>query len=283
MNNPLDLPAQAGSNSLPDLAARIRAEHEAVDQSLKSSVAHAMAAGDMLIEAKSLVKHGQWLPWLKDHCTISERTAQLYMRCAKQREVIESNTQPIADLSLNEAAALLMLSSDARKLLSVVRDMENLGPEALIDFCAQNDIAVLRQNPFGATEWQDLPEPEQNEWRIWTLFGIKVNGLSIEAAHYYTDHQQTRGWSLAEWYGDEGDSYRRRCFKQEPMPQPDKDRWLSFLEANRSRSAQDLDDELNKLGEEWHAKQKEREAKAAARKKARKARSISAITEMTHG
>ena len=58
MNTEIDLPAQAGSNSLPDLAARIRAEHEAVDQSLKSSVAHAMAAGDMLIEAKSLVKHG---------------------------------------------------------------------------------------------------------------------------------------------------------------------------------------------------------------------------------
>jgi hypothetical protein len=65
----------AGDNSLPDLAARIKAEHEAVSTALKESVRHAIAAGELLIEAKDRLKHGEWLPWLKDHCTISERTA----------------------------------------------------------------------------------------------------------------------------------------------------------------------------------------------------------------
>ncbi len=237
----------------------------------------------MLIEAKALVKHGEWLPWLKEHCTISERTAQLYMRCAKQREVIESNTQPIADLSLNEAAALLMLSSDARKILSLVRDMENLGPEELIDFCTTNEIAVLRTNPFGATEFNDLPEPEQNEWRIWTLFGVKMNGLSIEAAHHYTDHKQTRGWSLIEWYGLKGTVTDAAGLVAEPMPQSAKDQWFSFLEANRSRSAQDLDDEINNLGAEWHAKQKEREAKVRSTEESAESSQHRRHAEMTHG
>jgi hypothetical protein len=97
------------SNYLPELAARIRAEHQATADALKTSVQHAIAAGELLIEAKALLKHGQWLPWLQDHCVMSERTAQLYMRCAKNREAIEQNTQPVADLTLNEAAALLML------------------------------------------------------------------------------------------------------------------------------------------------------------------------------
>ena len=57
-----DMPAQAGSNSLPDLAARIKAEHEATDAALKSSVQHAIRAGELLLEAKVLVKHGEWLP-----------------------------------------------------------------------------------------------------------------------------------------------------------------------------------------------------------------------------
>ena len=55
-------PAQApfdGSNSLPDLAARIRNEHEAVSSALKDSVRHAIAAGELLIEAKAQLKHGQ--------------------------------------------------------------------------------------------------------------------------------------------------------------------------------------------------------------------------------
>ena len=75
--------ALEGSNSLADLAARIRAEHEATAISLRRGLSHAIAAGELLIEAKTLLKHGQWLPWLRDHCVMSERTAQLYMRCAR--------------------------------------------------------------------------------------------------------------------------------------------------------------------------------------------------------
>ena len=82
-------PPAAGSNSLPELAARIRAEHEATGDALKSSVEHGIAAGELLIEAKAKVQHGQWLPWLRDNCEMSERTAQLYMRLAKNREPIE--------------------------------------------------------------------------------------------------------------------------------------------------------------------------------------------------
>ena len=64
------------SNSLADLAARIKIEHTAVSVSLKQSVQHGIAAGALLLEAKAkLNKHGQWLPWLRDHCSMSERTA----------------------------------------------------------------------------------------------------------------------------------------------------------------------------------------------------------------
>jgi Protein of unknown function (DUF3102) len=113
------------SNSLADLAARIKVEHTAVDAALKDSLRHALAAGDLLIEAKTLVSHGQWLPWLRDHCEISERTAQLYMRCAKNRAEIEHQIRnDVADLTLSEAAALLALSSDVRKLLSFVKEIE---------------------------------------------------------------------------------------------------------------------------------------------------------------
>jgi Protein of unknown function (DUF3102) len=120
-----DLAPLAGDNALPDLAARIRAEHEAVSHALKESVRHAITAGELLIEAKEQLDHGQWLPWLRDHCTISERTAQLYMRVAKNREEIENQMRNgVGDLSLNEAVALLMLSSDVRKVLDFAKQAE---------------------------------------------------------------------------------------------------------------------------------------------------------------
>jgi hypothetical protein len=36
-----------------------------------------------LAEAKAMLAHGQWLPWLRENCDVSARTAQSYMQLAK--------------------------------------------------------------------------------------------------------------------------------------------------------------------------------------------------------
>ena len=59
-----DINALSGSNRLAFLAAEIKNEHKAVSAALQRGVIHAMNAGDMLIEARSHLKHGQWLPWV---------------------------------------------------------------------------------------------------------------------------------------------------------------------------------------------------------------------------
>jgi hypothetical protein len=94
------------SNSLADLAARIKAEHEATAAALKSGVEHAMAAGDLLVEARAQLKHGQWLPWLNT-CGISERMAQRYMRLARNRGAIEAKSDTVSDLGIKGALAML--------------------------------------------------------------------------------------------------------------------------------------------------------------------------------
>jgi hypothetical protein len=91
--------------SLDVLAGRIRAEHEQVGRALTSALDHALRAGDLLIEAKAQLGHGQWLPWLAEHCRFAERTAQAYMRLARNREQLKA--QSVADLGVGEALALL--------------------------------------------------------------------------------------------------------------------------------------------------------------------------------
>jgi hypothetical protein len=121
-------PARAGDNSLPDLAARIRAEHEAADSALKDGLKHALAAGGLLIEAKVKLKHGQWAAWLAEHCSISERTAQCYMRVARSLGNLEAvKAQRVADLSFRDAL---------RSLASTGLMLEGL-PEASYDRALQ--------------------------------------------------------------------------------------------------------------------------------------------------
>jgi hypothetical protein len=77
---------------LAQLASRIRAEHAAIVEATKavgSIVQRAMALGDMLAQAKSKLQHGEWLPYLKDNCQLSERTAQRYMAVAGRRKELE--------------------------------------------------------------------------------------------------------------------------------------------------------------------------------------------------
>ena len=71
------------SNSLADLAARIRSEHKASLIAIKRGLRHAISAGTLLIEAKAQLPHGQWLIWLRDHCQLPDRTARDYMHLAR--------------------------------------------------------------------------------------------------------------------------------------------------------------------------------------------------------
>ena len=208
---------------------------------------HAIVAGELLLDAKDLLKHGQWLPWLAENCAISERTAQLYMRCAKNRAAIEAKSATVADLTLNEAAAVLMLSSDVEKLLVFAKRLEGADPEQFISLCAEQDIGVFHHNPFGAREFSELETSEQLEWYLRILIGVKA-GTSLEAAAYYVQREQSRGCSPGWWYGAEGDFYRKRQGMKE-IPQSYKDEWQELLASNRERTIDDVKVEIERLEE----------------------------------
>jgi DUF3102 family protein len=96
------------SNSLADLAARIRAEHEAALLSMKRGLEHTITAGGLLLEAKAQLAHGQWLPWLREVCpSLPERTASHYMRLARHADELRTESANIADLTVREAIALI--------------------------------------------------------------------------------------------------------------------------------------------------------------------------------
>jgi hypothetical protein len=257
----------AGSNSLPELAARIRAEHEATGAALKSSIGHSIAAGELLIEAKDKVPHGQWLPWLRDNCAISERTAQLYMRLAKNRTEIEASAKSatLADLTLNEAAALLMLSSDIRKVLDFARDCENLPADEVIERCITDGIAVI-QSP-GYDPMAGRSEAEQLEWHLFMLF-LSDDGGNPEAASHHVEWLLQRPFrNVAEWLGD--DKWRR-CWGMRAMPEKFKADWSTFLDQHREWIQPDVIKKLESLQSEFEQARASQATKRRGSKRARR-------------
>ena len=98
---------------LPDLVTQINAEHAQARSAFRKGLDHAVACGKLLIRAKNSLPHGQWLPWLEEHCPdISERLAQRYMRVARDMPRIDTtNPTRVSDLSLHQALELLRASA----------------------------------------------------------------------------------------------------------------------------------------------------------------------------
>lgn len=69
-----------------------------------------LTIGRGLIEAKALLAHGEWLPWLTERVEFSERSAQNFMRLAREW----SNPQTLADFGASKALALLALPAEER-------------------------------------------------------------------------------------------------------------------------------------------------------------------------
>jgi hypothetical protein len=138
------------SNSLGDLVARILAEHEAVGTATRSIIKHAMAAGDLLIEAEKQVKHGERERWYRESCGISPRRAQVYMQLARGRAIIEANPQRAADLSIRAALKTLELpkAAVARNLKAKPEERASKRPSSALSSLAWSESTPADRTAF---------------------------------------------------------------------------------------------------------------------------------------
>jgi hypothetical protein len=72
-----------------DLVREINAEHGHVETYKHNTIQHAIRCGQLLLEMKQRVGHGNWLAWVQEHFEASERTARNYMEVAKSAAVAD--------------------------------------------------------------------------------------------------------------------------------------------------------------------------------------------------
>jgi len=95
-------------------AEKINARARDAEGHARSAVRAALDVGRMLTSAKYYLPHGQWDAWLTENITIKPRTAQAYMRLAKQVPTLPAaEAQRVADLPLREAIKAIATVPDA--------------------------------------------------------------------------------------------------------------------------------------------------------------------------
>ena len=95
------------SRHLAALAEKVRNADQRARLSMSHALDAALDAGDALIAARRLVAHGGWADWLGQHCGVSIRMANNYIRLAENRALIDANRKRVSEMSIRAALKLL--------------------------------------------------------------------------------------------------------------------------------------------------------------------------------
>ena len=93
--------------TLPQLETEIKHYLDQINQNYIDIGNNTIEIGKRLIQAKSLLKHGEWINWLQDNFQLSHPTATKFMKCAERFRNIASTQH----LTSSQMIQLLSLSS----------------------------------------------------------------------------------------------------------------------------------------------------------------------------
>jgi hypothetical protein len=185
-----------------DLVTAINDEHRRCDEAVSTALDHAMRAGDLLIEARADIGHGNWQAWIEENFEGSLRRAQEYMRLAKNRESIEAEkARSSALLGIDRALRAIAApkqknSSDAseaaepldERIIAVRQEIVRDGEKPDEEIAAELQVEVekvakqRRDIEWFGPESQDyayLPpqeRPPEASIKRWKPSGAKIKG-----------------------------------------------------------------------------------------------------------
>lgn len=90
--------------------------------------------GYKLMDAKEKLPHGEWGTWLRDKVEFSQRTANQFMRIAKE---FGSNSQVISNLESTKVIMLMDLSVEDRENFVEQNDLRNMSTREMKDIMKQ--------------------------------------------------------------------------------------------------------------------------------------------------
>jgi hypothetical protein len=129
-----------------DLVRAINAEHIHVETHKHKTIGHAIRCGELLLEMKQRVGHGNWLAWVDEHFEASERTARNYMEIAKSAAVADLD----ADTTMRSALRALAAPSRSKEPKPEAGPAQTDTTLASLDVPVEDDGRVLDAEVIGA-------------------------------------------------------------------------------------------------------------------------------------
>lgn len=107
-----------------------------------------LGIGQRLIEAKAILPRGEWLPWLEERVEFSERSAQNFMRLAREW----SNPQALADLGASKALTLLALPPEERETFMAESHLVGGEEKTVVDMTSRELERAIKERDAARQE-----------------------------------------------------------------------------------------------------------------------------------
>ena len=122
-----------------------------VDAGRRVSLLCGIEIGRRLVEAKDMLEHGEWLPWLEKETEFSDRSAARYMKLfeeygASQQGLFgpETNSPTLSNLPISKALALLSVPESERVEFAEEVDAEHISVRELQQAIEEKKAAEAR-------------------------------------------------------------------------------------------------------------------------------------------
>lgn len=168
--------------------------------------------GKRLIEAKERLPHGEWAAWLADRVEFSERTAQEFMKIAREW----SNPRTLADLGKSKALKLLLLPTAERDEFLETHDVPNMSTRELEQAIRERDeakaAAEYSEKKLGelSRAFDESQTALENEHARTLELNTKIKELESAPKEVYKDEAaiqkaaaEARAAAEAEWSAKE--------------------------------------------------------------------------------
>jgi Protein of unknown function (DUF3102) len=189
---------------------------EDLSHALQRKTSGMLRIGRLLNEAKELVEHGDWGPWLQRHTALGERTARNYMAAAKW---VASKTATVADfepqLGHLSPKAIYLLAS--RKLSAEVVERVLDAAETQRRHLNEEDVKEIAKHGAKAAILKEIKKAEaeaEAEAKTARLAEAKAAGFeTVEAwdAAIEAERETADKAERAAWEAEQAEAERERA------------------------------------------------------------------------
>ncbi|MBK9442975.1 MAG: DUF3102 domain-containing protein [Comamonadaceae bacterium] len=129
-----------------EIADQINAAHQQAIAHADKAIEFAKQAGDLLLEVKAGLSHGEFLPWVKNNLEVTPRQAQRYMAAAQKKP------KPIGADKCETVSHLAPLSNKWAELRAAVSDLSKAQTAHFVGLRALGGMLLELEEQFDASD-----------------------------------------------------------------------------------------------------------------------------------